>query len=342
MELVDGGPDPRTRVFGWIGGNDGTAYWRLAMPLIALEQARPLEFSTSYATRCMPPTWQPREIDVLVGQRIADPVASEAWRTWCDMPDVLTVFEIDDNLFKIEEDNPAASVWANPEYLRRLKENIAAADVVTTSTPDLAAVVSRFNRNVRVLPNCVPSVLLQGERQEVADGKIVVGWQGSPTHRQDWHQVHDALGRILVEYPNVTLKVFGVDYTKGLPQGQVQFVPWTRNMAEHFTRLGALDIGLAPVRRTAFNRSKSHLKALEYMALGVPVIATAYAPYDRLIDNGRNGLLVSGGRSWYHAIKLLVEDEQLRRDLSAAGRRTAGKYTIESNIDKWADVYNGQ
>jgi glycosyltransferase involved in cell wall biosynthesis len=78
---------------------------------------------------------------------------------------------------------------------------------------------------------------------------------------------------------------------------------------------------------------KCGLKALQYMALGVPTIASPVGVNSEILSNGENGFLAETEDDWVAAITSLLDDEGLRRDL---GRR--GRDTVEADYSgqRWA------
>jgi glycosyltransferase involved in cell wall biosynthesis len=81
---------------------------------------------------------------------------------------------------------------------------------------------------------------------------------------------------------------------------------------------------------------------LEAMALGVPVIATAFAGNLDLIRDGENGLLFEHENIQQLAekIELLIHQPALRKKLATAGQKTAlEEFSIERTIDNYAAFF---
>jgi len=79
---------------------------------------------------------------------------------------------------------PAWKFFGVPEIRANVIRNIEVADLVTVSTEPLADVISRWNRNVAVLPNCVPASLLDAPHAEGPKG-LTLGWSGGMSHKLD-------------------------------------------------------------------------------------------------------------------------------------------------------------
>jgi glycosyltransferase involved in cell wall biosynthesis len=90
---------------------------------------------------------------------------------------------------------------------------------------------------------------------------------------------------------------------------------------------------------TAFNESKSHIKALEYAALGVPVIAADLAPYNGFVVDGVTGYLVSTEDEWRARLTELINDEAAREAMGAAAKERAAEFVIQRGWRLWADAF---
>ena len=82
---------------------------------------------------------------------------------------------------------------------------------------------------------------------------------------------------------------------------------------------------------------------LEAMALEVPVVSTRIAGIPRLIDDGRNGLLVDPGSidALAAAIARTIDDPALRHELEREGRATVeANHSFAVRMDKFRALYD--
>jgi len=91
---------------------------------------------------------------------------------------------------------------------------------------------------------------------------------------------------------------------------------------------------LIPLKDTEFNRAKSNLKMLEMGAFGLPVIVSDVEPYRDFSKHGKNCLVV-GKREWYKAIRKLIENPELRKDL---GNQLKQEVFESFNEESWRKV----
>jgi glycosyltransferase involved in cell wall biosynthesis len=105
--------------------------------------------------------------------------------------------------------------------------------------------------------------------------------------------------------------------------------------------LHEIDIGLYPIPTNEWSLGKSSLKALTYMSIAIPVVATAYGTNYRVIENGISGFLVSSDNDWENIIINLIDNVDLRKKIGLEGRRVVvEKFSLEENFPKYLNVFN--
>lgn len=342
--------DQPLRIFQWAASlEDGTFQYRLRIPG---EELCRLGHEVRASMRL--DMWCREMADVVVGQRVCQPGAVRGWVGLCDelrARGAVSVYEVDDDLFNIQpRANPLGLPFQHPEVREAMKTAIRAADMVTVSTGPLADVMRKIRTDydpdtVHVLPNSVPaSVLTIGRQRPESRWSTMYGWQGSTTHERDWLEARDAVAAVLSEdWRTTRLRFVGAFYLNGLfrdgrPVGKMDHQPWTVNLDEHHRRVADFDVTLAPLERTPFNRSKSALRVVESLALGVPAIASDVPAYAGWLEDGVTGFYARSTAQWVTAMRKL-QDPDLRAEMGAAGRRAAAAWTIEGNVHKWINAY---
>jgi glycosyltransferase involved in cell wall biosynthesis len=251
---------------------------------------------------------------------------------------VMTVFDVDDDYWALDPNNPAHAFW-NDEHLGQLAQVIKAASLVTTSTAPLAERMRRINPNVRVLPNMLPDEHWPTEAKNVRHGDpVVVGWAGSPSHYSDLTEFTAILPQILDTYPNVVVHLAGTEKERFPEHDRLKFLDPVK-IEQYPEILQTFDIGLAPVKDVRFNEAKSDLKVLEYGMVGLPVIASKVIAYSDSVRPGETGYLAKSPKDWLKYLKLLIEDGELRARLGAAGRSWAETRLMSRNVERWERTY---
>jgi len=221
-------------------------------------------------------------------------------------------------------------VWASMKSMMRL------ADIVTAPGEHLANLYHEASgTDVRVLENYLPPTFVRPQRGPLRNG-ITVGWHGQHEHREDFDdlRLRETLDRLLARH--ITLNVVSIGMNLGLRSNRYfpqEYVVYS-DLPE---RLAMLDVGIAPIADTPFNRSRSNIKLKEYAASGVPWLASATGPYANLGEDQGGRLVVDD--DWYHAIEQVILDADDRSRLAHRARRWAESQRIEAHVDEWERTF---
>jgi glycosyltransferase involved in cell wall biosynthesis len=103
-----------------------------------------------------------------------------------------------------------------------------------------------------------------------------------------------------------------------------------------------MDIGLYPLPLDEeWVYGKSGLKALQYMALGLPVVATAIGANFRIIENGESGYLVTAEDEWLEKLRELINTPALRKTIGMKARERVEKYySVKANEPVYLNILN--
>lgn len=282
--------------------------------------------------------------DVLVYQRPDDPqtlAMAMAMRDVCNAP---LIFEIDDNIFDVAETNPSYKYWYEGSPYREFAEMFMRnVDAITTTTPALAEVYSKFNKNIYVLPNCQDPEDWEGkERPSKELGKqLIIGWAGSNTHYDDLYLIRRPIKKFLRNHPDAYFRVIGTlpDFLADVPRVELRTdIAQIRDWQGKLANLN-FDIGLAPVTDRPFNQGKSNIKWQEYSMLGVPTIASRVGDY-REIQQGETGYTAYSEDEWYYYLCKLAEDAQHRQQIGEQAKQyTLENHNIANRIGEWDAAY---
>jgi glycosyltransferase involved in cell wall biosynthesis len=212
------------------------------------------------------------------------------------------VYHLDDALY----------LHADPHHYQR---RIAMADLVVTGNADIAAYARRWNPNVAMFDGAVDtSYYVPGEQRRA--GRVTIGWTGSnPAHVDP---IIPAIRRLPADL-DVRLKIVGPESGRAAAWDRVERARWS--LASEIEQLQSFDVGVMPLEDTAYNRAKEGFKLKQYMAVGIPVVASAVGKNVDLVQEGVNGFLARNEDEWIERLTLLARDPELRARMGAAGRR---------------------
>ena len=117
-----------------------------------------------------------------------------------------------------------------------------------------------------------------------------------------------------------------------------EFIHWREE--SEIEDLHRIDIGLYPIPANEWSLGKSSLKALTYMAIAIPFVATAFGTNYRIMENGVQGFLATTNEEWLEALTKLINDNVLREQMGRAGRkRVEEMFSIKANFPKYHHVF---
>jgi glycosyltransferase involved in cell wall biosynthesis len=180
----------------------------------------------------------------------------------------------------------------------------------------LAAYARPLSANLTVVPTTIDTQAYF-PRERPPNTRPVVGWTGSVTTIPYLEAIGGALGR-LARGGNCEIRVIGGELR--IPDGEVRCQPW--NAQTEIEDIRAFDIGLMPMPDDEWARGKCALKALQYMALGIPPVVTPVGVNAEVVTDGVNGFHARTEDEWVEKVERLASDPELRRRLGAAARRT--------------------
>jgi glycosyltransferase involved in cell wall biosynthesis len=144
-----------------------------------------------------------------------------------------------------------------------------------------------------------------------------VGWSGSPTTVWHLELIKGALRRLAEKLP-VEIRIVGAEWQA--PTLPVVLREWSPE--REVSELRSFDIGVMPLFDDPFVRGKGAMKALLYMGVGVPVVASPVGITPSIIQDGCNGFLADSEDEWVEKLEKLARSAELRRRLGTAGRAT--------------------
>lgn len=244
------------------------------------------------------------------------------------------IYDFDDAFFHDYEDVPnrlARSLLDGKHGA--LLRNASACVCGNTYLHDYAA---RFCPNSFIVPTVVDTDSYRPVLR-TDEGPIIIGWIGSPT---TWHNVQPLLPQLKELCSNGMVRVRAVgagkmaerDYFPGL-----DLIEWTEE--DEVAEVQRMDIGIMPLVDSPFERGKSGYKLIQYMACGLPVIASPVGVNREIVAEGESGFLATSEGDWNQALRLLTADAALREGLGRAGRRRVERcYSLSSQSPRLIEI----
>lgn len=235
------------------------------------------------------------------------------------------VFDHDDAIY-VRDDGSA-----HPKILSQYQKMISLCDAVWAGNDELMKTAEPFAKH-----QCLIQTTLECEKYILDEQKprdsVDLVWIGGSSSRPWLENIMPALEQAAKVIPNLRLKIIA-DFT--LQSQQLQVIPVQWSEENEGRELANAHIGIAPLPDTAFTRGKCGLKSLQYMAAGLPVIASPVSVQTEIVQDGITGILADTDHDWLEAITLLAGNPQLRNKMGEAGQLHCQQgYSIQAGCKK--------
>ncbi|HEB62417.1 MAG TPA: glycosyltransferase [Bacteroidetes bacterium] len=232
------------------------------------------------------------------------------------------IYDIEDNVMMNRSNaiNPIVKALRGPGKTMYL---IKVSDHVITSSPFLNEYCLKYNYNksCTYISSSINTDRFIPVNKYKNDHKIVIGWTGTFTSVG----YLDLLRNVFLELKKrceFKLRVIG-NFEYELPGIDVDVIQWSKE--KEVEDLQGIDIGVYPLEQNEWVYGKSGLKAIQYMAFGLPTVATNVGTTPRIISHLENGWLVKTDSEWVDALETLINDPALRKRLGHAARESVLK-----------------
>lgn len=172
--------------------------------------------------------------------------------------------------------------------------------------------------------------------REDPEGPFTIGWTGIAGNLIQLKAIVPTLERVL----NLTHGRLLIVCDEAPP-------PWMRHLPVEFRRwtpetettaLGEFHVGLMPLSSSPYQLGKCGFKLIQYMARGIPVIASPVGVNQQIVT-ADVGFLASTPAEWTRALEALSNDSRMRSEMGAAGRRRVEKfYSLKAALPLWSSV----
>ncbi len=245
------------------------------------------------------------------------------------------VYDIDDAIFIKSKSLVNRSIdfirgRSKPFFLMKKAKHVIAC------TPFLTEVAVSYNQNVTDISSTINTDTYQPVNTYQNKGKLVLGWSGSHSTSPFLYLLEDVLLELNKKIP-FKLLVMG-DPSFRIEGLDMEAIPWS--VENEIPVLQRFDIDLYPLPLdNKWVLGKSGLKALQYMAVGLPVVATAIGANYRIIEDGVTGMLVKTKYEWIEKLTTLMSDPGLRKRIGMAARQNVeANYSIHANAPIYLSI----
>lgn len=198
------------------------------------------------------------------------------------------------------------TVTAGNSYLKKYAKNAGARDIV-------------------VLPTVIDIERYVKKKYDETNRPLVIGWIGSPSTFKYMKNILPVLEEISKVYA-IELRIIGAK-AKIESTYPVHLIKWTEDSEAEEIR--KFDVGIMPLEDTPWEKGKCGYKLIQYMATGIPVIASSIGVNTEIVQHGKNGYLVHNHDEWREAIVSFINNRKIISSFGNVSRKTVeDKYNL--------------
>ncbi len=258
------------------------------------------------------------------------------------------IFEIDDLLWELPEGHPDKETHYYTDALLPMLLAAWTADAITVPSDGLKEYLYWLNQNIYVLPNFLNLNLWTLRLPELSHSEVIsIGYMGGDSHLPDLQAIGPVILDILNSYNGmVKFTSWGLKPHPSLLKHPLvewhSLTPGDYAAYAKYCSKQRIDIYIAPLKNSLFNRCKSSIKVLEYISLGVAGVASDLEPYSSVIKPGVTGLLAETNEHWETHLKALIEQPDMRLEIAKQAQASVRQdWLISDHFYLWQLAYEG-
>lgn len=271
-----------------------------------------------------------KHFDLIFIQREALPLGPPIFERLAVRSQRPILFDFDDAIYLSHSSE--ANRWISwIKYPKKVEEIVKHSAHVIVGNNNLKEYVLQYHQRVSIIPTSIDTerylVRTQGSPQ---NAPLTIGWVGSGTTVQYLHLLDSVFRRLARRYDFRLLVIGGKYHLSGV---KVICRPW--KLKNEIFDLQSFDVGIMPLPDNQWTRGKGGFKAIQYMGVGIPAVASPVGINTEIIAHNENGFLPNSEQEWVDCLSALLDDATLRRRIGLAGRRTVeAAYSVQANAPK--------
>lgn len=207
---------------------------------------------------------------------------------------------------------------------------------IVTGNDYLCRFAGEYNTQVIKIPTCVDTLNQHNQLKRQETAPIVVGWTGSHSTMKYLDELIPVLKAVQQKYPVEFVVISNKAPEFSIPG--LRFIYW--NEETEVADLLQINIGIMPLKQDSWCEGKCGFKLIQYLALGIPAIASPVGVNKIIIEEGVNGFLCATPEEWLKAFSVLIENEKMRTEMGKKGRSKIEKeYSMVSQAEQFISLF---
>ncbi len=281
-----------------------------------------------------------KEYDIVFIHREASPFRFILFENIAKFLNKYIIFDFDDSIFlhNISDANKLLNFLKNPQKVPRI---LKLSDLLIAGNSFLKNYATNYNNKIIIIPTVIDTEKYVPKDRIRKDGNaaVIIGWIGSPTTIKYLDLLKDVFEKLIARFDNIKVHIVGGKFGTLISPSIIN-KEW--ELETEVSDLQEFDIGIMPIPDDNWGRGKCAFKIIQYMSVGIPVVASSVGMNKEVVINGINGFLAENNDDWLDKLSQLIRSADLRSKLGAAGRITVeNNYSLKSQADNFTNILKG-
>ncbi len=220
---------------------------------------------------------------------------------------------------------------------KKINRVMSWASYIVTGSAYLTEYAKKYNKNVIEIPTVVDiSKYKLAKKKE--DNEFIIGWIGSPSSSEYLISILSSLKKFSTTY-NCKIKIIGFDkrLVHILTDLPLEIIEW--NEDTEIEEISSFTVGIMPLINSPFAKGKCGFKLIQYMACGMPIIASPIGANLNIVEHNINGFLADNYQDWFKYLEILYSNNELRSYMGNKGKKIVkNKYSLQITSIRYIDI----
>jgi glycosyltransferase involved in cell wall biosynthesis len=239
------------------------------------------------------------------------------------------IYDFDDAIFHNYNLSPK---WYVRKFLgSKLHDTIGVAKMAFCGNEYLAKYARSICPKTKIIPTVINTEIFHPiKNEQLKECPVRIGWIGTPTTYNQYLYPKLPMLKDLALKEGCQIYAMGISKDTRKIHPSLKIFEWSEESEIPFIQ--SLDIGIMPLTNSPWARGKCGFKIIQYMACGLPVVASPVGVNCDIIEHGVNGFLAETDEDWNESIKILLNDKDLRLRMGSAGQK---KIVKDFSLKTW-------
>lgn len=249
------------------------------------------------------------------------------------------VLDLDDATYVRYISPTYGGIGSKLKWFSKTDDLIEWATLVVCGNGAIADYVASKGATTRTIPTVVDTNVFRPAGEKREQRRLVMGWIGTHSTFPYLESIFPVLQKLAQQY-SFCLKIVGAGKADvNLPGVEIENLPW--QLDREVADFQSIDIGLYPIDARLYSgkwaQGKSGFKAIQYMAVGIPYVATPIGAAAEIGVVGETHYFANTDEEWHVTLERLLTDDEHRSEMGKSGRRHAIEhYGLPAQADKLA------